>query len=131
MKNRKILPLSLSIAAISLLAVGFSNIGFVASAETTGDQGETESQATTASMTEAVNVSEVTCVAEAECPCGGLGDYDVVECPCDGLGDCGVAECPQENCIASDCTAHDIDETDDEIGYPCSNRGGCGGCHAN
>lgn len=130
MKNRKILPLSLSIAAISLLAVGFSNTGFVASAETIGDQDDTESQATTASITEAVNVSEVAYVAESECPCGGLGDCDVAECPCDSPGDCGVVECPKATCITSDCTAHNVDETADEIG--CLRKGGgCGGCHAN
>ena len=81
MKTRKLLPLSLSIAAISLLAVGFGNVAIMASASTPDV---------------VVPVAE-TPAAPPVVPLVAPG------CGCDQPGDCGLPGCPQAACTTTGC----------------------------
>ena len=102
MRGKKLLPLSLSIAAISLLAVGFANIGLVANAATGGVQDEPQPQAPPTMPAEVANVSEAV-VLEVETP-AAAPTAAVKECPCDNPGDCGIEGCPAAACGSTDCT---------------------------
>lgn len=103
MKNRKLLPLSLSIAAISLLAVGFGNVSIMASASTPDV---------------VVPVAE-TPAAPPVVPLVAPG------CGCAQPGDCGIPGCPQAACVTLGCA----DKVAAAAGCLCQD-GGCGqpGC---
>lgn len=134
MKNRKLLPLSLSIAAISLLVVGFSNIGFMASASTGNAESQPQSPAPEISLDEAVTTSETiasdavdSIVPEAEslevAPAVAAPD-----CFCDKPGDCGIPGCPEAACVALGCAGKAVAPVVVPAAVPgCACRdGGCG-----